>query len=69
MVVESLFILVILFLGVPYRPIFFFSIYITLSASLSIGIYIYTGVAIRVIDRIWLVRVLLSIAVVKKIDV
>jgi hypothetical protein len=44
--------LVTLFLGVPYRLISFFPIYIVLPASLSTGVRVYIGVTIRVTDGI-----------------
>jgi hypothetical protein len=52
LVVESLPILVTLFLGMLYRLIFFLSIYIASSAGLPTGVYVYTGVAMGVIDGV-----------------
>jgi hypothetical protein len=37
------------FLGIPYRLISFFTVYEALLASLSVGVYFYTGVAMGVI--------------------
>ena len=39
------------FLGMPYRPIFFLTIYKVLLAGLSIGVYFYIGVAVEVAGR------------------
>ena len=69
MVIKSLLILIILFLGMLYRLISFLPIYIASSTSLSIGVYIYIGVAIGVIDRVWLMRVLLAVIKVCKISI
>jgi len=53
----------------PYRLISFFTAHKALLASLSMGVYYCTGVAIGVTGRTWLVRVLLAIAAVRKVDV
>ena len=37
------------FLGMPYRLIFFLTVYKVLLASLSVGVYFYIGVATGVI--------------------
>ena len=47
--IKSLLKLIMFFLGMPYRLIFFFTVYKVLLASLSIGIYFYTGVTTGVI--------------------
>jgi hypothetical protein len=52
-----------------YRLISFLSIYITSSASLPMGVYIYIGVTIGVIDGVWLMRVLLVVITVYKISI
>jgi hypothetical protein len=57
--------LITLFLGVPYRPIAFFSIYIAFPIDLSIGVY----VCIRVIGGVVLLQVLLAIATVYKVGI
>jgi len=54
-----------LFLGMPYRPASFLTIYKALLASLSIGVYFYTEVAIGVTGGTWLVWVLVVVAVRK----
>ena len=53
----------------PYRPTSFLTAYEALLASLSTGVYFYTGVAAGVIGRTWSVRVLLAVAAVCKVDV
>jgi hypothetical protein len=68
LVVESLSILVILFLGILYRPTSFLSVYIVSSAGLSAGVCVYTGITIGVIDRVWSMRVLLAVTTVCKIS-
>ena len=57
------------FLGMPYRLISFLTIYKVLLAGLSIGVYFYMGVTVGVIGRTRLVRVLLAVAVVRKVDI
>jgi len=57
------------FLGIPYRLIFFLAAYKALLAGSSVGVYFCTGVAIGVTGRTWLVWVLLTVAVVCKVDV
>jgi hypothetical protein len=57
------------FLGIPYRLISFLTVYKTLLASLSIGVYFYIGVTAGVIGRTWSVRVLLAVAAVRKVGV
>jgi hypothetical protein len=54
---------------VPYRLISFLTVYKTLLAGLSIGVYFYTGVAAGVTGRTWSVRVLLVVAAVRKVGV
>ena len=53
----------------PYRLISFLAIYKALLASLSTGVYFYTGVAIGVIGRTWSIRVLLVVAAVRKVGI
>jgi hypothetical protein len=57
------------FLGISYRLISFLTAYKTLLASLSIGVYFYTGVTAGVTGRTWLVQVLLAVAAVRKVGV
>jgi hypothetical protein len=57
------------FLGIPYRLISFLTAYKTLLASLSVGVYFYTGVATGVTGRTWSVWVLLAVAAVRKVGV
>ena len=57
------------FLGIPYRLISFLTAYKALLATSSIGVYLYTGVAIGVAGRTWLIRVLLVVAAVRKVDI
>jgi len=57
------------FLGIPYRPTSFLTIYKALLTGLSAGVCFRTGVAAGVIGRTWLVRVLLAVAAVRKVDV
>jgi hypothetical protein len=52
-----------------YRLISFFIINKALLANLFTGVYIYTGVIIRVISKASLVQVLLTIIIVYKIDI
>jgi hypothetical protein len=51
LVIKSLFILIILFLGIPYRLISFLFIYIAPLIILFMRVYVCIGVAIGVIDR------------------
>jgi hypothetical protein len=51
MAIKSLPRLIMFFLGMPYRLISFFTVYKALLASLSVGVYFYTGVAAGVIGR------------------
>jgi hypothetical protein len=51
LVIKSLLILIILFLDIPYRLIFFLLIYIAPSIILFIRVRVYIGVAIGVINR------------------
>ena len=53
----------------PYRLISFLAAHKALLASLSMGVYFYTGVTTGVIGRTWSVRVLLVVAAVRKVDV
>ena len=57
------------FLGIPYRLISFFAAHKALLASLSAGVYFYIGVAIGVTGRTWLMRVLVAVAVVRKVGI
>jgi hypothetical protein len=52
LVIESLLILVTLFLGILRRLISFLLIYIASSAGLPIGVYIYIRVTMGVTDRV-----------------
>jgi hypothetical protein len=58
-----------LFLGMLYRLISFLSIYIASSASLPAGVCVYMGVAMGVMDGVWLMRVLLVVMIVCKISI
>jgi len=69
MAIKSLPRLITFFLGMPYRPTFFLTVHKVLLAGSSVGVYFYIGVAIGVTGRTWLVRVLLAVAVVRKVDV
>ena len=53
----------------PCRLISFLAAHKVLLAGLSIGVCFYTGVAMGVIGRTWLVRVLLAVVAVRKVDV
>jgi len=53
----------------PYRLTFFLTVYKALLASLSVGVYFYTGVIAGVAGRAWLMRVLLVVAAVRKVDI
>jgi hypothetical protein len=53
----------------PYRPTSLLTIYKALLASLSIGVYIYIEVTTEVTDGTRLTRVLLAIAVVRKVGI
>jgi len=57
------------FLGMPYRLIFFLTVYKVLLTSLSAGEYFYIGVAIGVTGRTWSMRVLLTVAAVRKVGI
>ena len=57
------------FLGIPYRLISFLTAHEVLLASLSAGVYFYTGVTAGVTGRAWLVRVLLAVAAVRKVGI
>ena len=57
------------FLGIPYRLIFFLTVYKVLLASLSIGVYFRIGVAIGVIGRAWSIWVLVAVAAVYKVGI
>ena len=52
-----------------YKLISFLTVYKALLIGLSIGIYFYTGVAIGVAGRTWLIQMLLAVAVVRKVDI
>jgi hypothetical protein len=69
LVVESLLILVTLFLDILRRPTSFLPIYIASSAGLPTGVYVRTGVTIGVTDRVWSMRVLLVVTMVYKISI
>jgi len=69
MAIKSLPRLVTFFLGIPYKLISFLTAHEALLAGLSIGVCFYTGVAAGVMGRTWLVRVLLAVAAVCKVDV
>jgi len=51
------------FLGMPYRPTFFLTVYKALLAGLSAGVYFCMGVAAGVMGT-WLVWVLLVVVAV-----
>ena len=51
----------------PYRLISFFAAYKALLAGLSAGVYFYIGVAIGVMGRAWLMRVLVAVVAVRKV--
>jgi len=53
----------------PYRLISFLTAHKALLTGLSAGVCFCTGVAAGVIGRTWLVRVLLAVAAVRKVDV
>ena len=53
----------------PCRLISFLAVHEALLAGLSVGVYFYIGVAAGVTGRTWLIRVLLAIVVVRKVDV
>ena len=55
------------FLGMPYRPISFLATYKALLASLLVGVYFYTGVAMGVMGGTWSVQVLLAVMAVYKV--
>ena len=57
------------FLGIPYRLISFLAAYKALLASSSIGVYFRIRVAVGVAGRAYLVRVLLAVAVVRKVGI
>jgi hypothetical protein len=52
-----------------YRLISFLLVYIASFASLPTGVYVRIGVAIGVIDGVWLMRVLLVVIMVCKISI
>ena len=53
----------------PYRLTSFLTAYKALLAGLSVGVYFCIGVAIGVTGRTWLIRVLLAVAVVRKVGI
>ena len=57
------------FLGIPYKPTSFLATHEALLAGLSVGVYFYIGVAIGVIGRAWLIRVLVAVAAVRKVGI
>jgi len=69
MAIKSLPRLVMFFLGMPCRPISFLAAHEALLAGLSTGVCFCIGVAVGVMGRTWLVRVLLAVVVVCKVDV
>ena len=69
MAIKSLPRLITFFLGIPYRPISFLVIYKAFLAYLSAGVCFYIGVAIGVAGGAYLVRVLLAVTAVCKVDV
>jgi len=69
MAIKSLPGLVTFFLGMPCRLIFFLAAHEALLAGLSVGVCFHTGVAVGVTGRTWSVRVLLAVAVVRKVDI
>jgi len=69
MAIKSLPRLVIFFLGIPCRPTSFFTTHEALLAGLSAGVCFYMGVAVGVTGRTWLVRVLLAVVAIYKVDV
>ena len=60
--------LVMFFLGMPCRLIFFLTVYKALLADSSMGVYFYMGVTAGVMGT-WLVRVLLAVMAVHKVCV
>jgi len=69
MAIKSLPGLITFFLGMPYRPTSFLTAYEALLAGSSAGVCFYTGVTTGVTGRTWLVRVLLAVVIVRKVDV
>jgi hypothetical protein len=69
MAIKSLPGLVTFFLGIPCRLISFLTAHKVLLAGSSIGVCFCIGVATGVMGRTWLVRVLLVVAAVCKVDV
>ena len=57
------------FLGMPYRLISFLAAHKALLVGLSMGVYFYTGVTVGVTGRTLLMRVLLVVAAVRKVDI
>jgi hypothetical protein len=57
------------FLGILYKPISFLTIYKALLAGSLAGVCFYIGVAAGVIDKAYLVWVLLAVTAVHKIGV
>ena len=53
----------------PYRLISFLTTHKAFLAGSLVGVYFYTGVATGVTGGTWLVRVLLVVAAVRKVDV
>jgi len=53
----------------PYKPTSFLAIHEALLAGLSTGVYFRTGVAAGAMGGTWLVRVLLAVVAVRKVDV
>ena len=52
-----------------YRLISFLLVYIASFASLPTGVYVYIGVAMGVMDGVWLMQVLLAIITVCKVSI
>ena len=69
MAIKSLPRLVMFFLGMPYRPTSFLTVYKALLADLSTGVYFCIRVAAGVTSGAYLVRVLLAVAAVCKVGV
>ena len=69
MVIESLFILIMLFLGMLCRLTPFLLVYIASFASLPVGVCVYIRVAMGVTDGVWLMWVLLVVMTVCKISI
>ena len=69
MAIKSLPRLITFFLGMSYRLISFLTAHKALLASLSTGVCFYMGVVIGVAGKAWLIRVLVAVAAVRKVDI